>query len=155
MKTIFKSPIGNLLVEESNHSIVRVDLTNLEVTSSEETPLLIKAREELLSYFEKETSFSFSIQPKATPFQLKVYEATRKIPFGKTASYGEIAVMIGNKNASRAVGQALNKNPIMIVIPCHRIIGKNNDLVGFYGGLDLKKRLLDYEKTVLSKDRIF
>ncbi|MBM7453642.1 methylated-DNA-[protein]-cysteine S-methyltransferase [Acholeplasma morum] len=154
MKTIFKSPIGNLLVEESNHSIVRVDLTNLEVTSSEETPLLIKAREELLSYFEKETSFSFSIQPMATPFQLKVYEATRKIPVGKTASYGEIAVMIGNKNASRAVGQALNKNPIMIVIPCHRIIGKNNDLVGFYGGLDLKKRLLDHEKTVLSKDRI-
>lgn len=81
-----------------------------------------------------------------TDFQQKVWNELKKIPYGTTCTYGEIAVRIGNPKASRAVGNACNKNPIPILIPCHRVVGSKGDLVGFASGLDVKKHLLDLEK---------
>ena len=91
--------------------------------------------------------FNLSISPKGTPFQQQVWQELQKIPFGHTASYGEIAARIDNPKASRAVGMANSRNPIPIIIPCHRIIGKDGSLTGFGGGVDLKKRLLELESN--------
>ncbi|MCP4340323.1 MAG: methylated-DNA--[protein]-cysteine S-methyltransferase [Desulfobulbaceae bacterium] len=83
--------------------------------------------------------------PKGTAFQKRVWQELQKIPFGQTTSYGEIAKRIGNSKASRAVGMANGKNPIPIIVPCHRVIGKDGSLTGFGGGLDIKKQLLKLE----------
>lgn len=91
--------------------------------------------------------FCFAVEYDATPFQKDVYAATRKIPYGETRSYGWVAEQIGKPNASRAVGQALNKNPLPLYIPCHRVIGKNHKLVGFGSGLDKKRYLLNLESS--------
>lgn len=83
---------------------------------------------------------------KGTEFQKKVWKQLTYIPYGETRTYKEIAVAIGNPKASRAVGMANNKNPITIVVPCHRVVGSNGKMVGYAGGLDMKKKLLDLEK---------
>ncbi len=115
-------------------------------------PMLEKAAEALFAYENGSPSQNvIEISPDSTPFQLSVYREVSKIPFGETVSYGEIAERIGKKGASRAVGYALNKNPVWIFIPCHRVIGKNKSLTGFAGGIELKKMLLDHEKAYLAK----
>ncbi len=102
---------------------------------------------QLAAYFQgKLTQFSLETAPEGTDFQRRVWQALAKIPYGTTISYGELAGLIGNPNASRAVGMANAKNPIPIVIPCHRVIGKNGKLVGFGGGLDIKEKLLVLEQ---------
>ena len=115
-------------------------------------PMLEKAEKALLAY-ENGRSFEDEIplNPDCTPFQLAVYKEISKIPFGTTASYGEIAERIGKKGSARAVGQALNRNPIWIFIPCHRVIGKNKALTGFAGGLEMKEMLLKHEKSYFAK----
>lgn len=92
--------------------------------------------------------FDLKITPKGTAFQKLVWKELQKIPFGQTASYGEIAKRIGNSKASRAVGMANRKNPIPIIVPCHRVIGKDGSLTGFGGGLDVKRQLLKLESDV-------
>lgn len=105
-----------------------------------------EAVEQLSQYFEgKRTEFNLSISLKGTAFQKQVWQELRNIPYGKTATYGEIAERINNPKACRAVGLANNKNPLPIIVPCHRIIGKDGSLTGFGGGLELKKQLLDLE----------
>ena len=153
MKKIYDSPIGHILIETNENAVTRLELTQLNLSDEIETPIMQTAHQALMAYFRGETYLSFKLEPKTTPFQLKVYEATQNIPIGKTATYSDISAMIGNPKAVRAVGQALNKNPIMIFIPCHRIIGKNGRLVGFNGGVELKQRLLEHEKHV--QDRVF
>jgi len=102
---------------------------------------------QLQDYFSgKRKDFSLQIKPKGTPFQQNVWAALQNIPYGQTASYGDIARNINNPKACRAVGMANKRNPIPIIIPCHRVIGKDGSLTGFGGGLDLKKQLLDLEK---------
>ncbi len=96
----------------------------------------------------KRKQFELMLAPQGTDFQKKVWSALCDVPFGKTASYGHIAAAIGNPNASRAVGLANGQNPIAIVIPCHRIIGKSGRLTGYGGGLDRKQTLLDLESGV-------
>ena len=86
------------------------------------------------------------LAPEGTPFQIAVWSALQEIPYGCTCSYGDIAKKIGNPNAARAVGMANNKNPISIIVPCHRVIGANGTLVGYGGGIDIKKYLLELEK---------
>jgi len=111
-----------------------------------ETKIHSLAIKELNEYFDgKRKVFTVPLLPQGTDFQLKVWDALRKIPYGQTASYKEIAVNIGNTNGQRAVGGANNKNKIPIFIPCHRVIGHNGDLVGFGGGLDVKEKLLQIE----------
>lgn len=115
-----------------------------------ETKLIKDCALQLKEYFEgKRKVFHIPVNPEGTDFQKKVWDALKSIPYGETRSYKEIAEKIGNKNASRAVGGANNKNPIGIIIPCHRVIGANGKLIGYAGGLELKKELLNLEKKFL------
>ncbi|WDV06429.1 methylated-DNA--[protein]-cysteine S-methyltransferase [Lysinibacillus irui] len=105
-------------------------------------------KEQLIAFFNKElTEFDLPIHVKGTPFQLAVWDALKELPYGTTTSYGNIAQRIGNPKAVRAVGSAIGANPILAIIPCHRVIGKNGQLTGFRSGLEMKQFLLDLEKA--------
>jgi methylated-DNA-[protein]-cysteine S-methyltransferase len=107
--------------------------------------------QQLRQYFAgKRQQFELPISPQGTPFQERVWQELRKIPYGETVSYGTIAQRIGKPKACRAVGMANSKNPIPIIIPCHRIIGKDGSLTGFGGGLPVKKQLLELERQSLA-----
>lgn len=113
----------------------------------QETTLIQAVYHQLLEYFRGERkSFDIPIEMEGTPFQKKVWEALLSIPYGETRSYEDIAYQIGSPKACRAVGGANNRNRIMIVVPCHRVIGKNGSLVGYACGIDSKELLLDIEK---------
>lgn len=145
-KIIVSTAFGNVKIEAIDNQISRLDLTNEDPLESN-SPVLIEAGREIRDYFSgKKVDFNLPLNPIGTPFQRSVWQALTKIPYGQTRSYQDIAIAIGNIKAVRAVGGAVNKNPIMIVIPCHRVIGKDGSLVGFYGGLALKQRLLDLER---------
>lgn len=104
---------------------------------------------QLRDYFEgKRKTFDLPLVLKGSPFQVRVWEALQQIPFGETKTYKDIAQMIGNPKAVRAVGGANNKNPISIIVPCHRVIGSSGALVGYGGGLDKKEHLLNHEKNM-------
>ena len=104
-------------------------------------------KEQLRAYFKCELKqFDIPLAPVGTPFQLKVWQALRDIPYGKIESYKNIAEAIGNPKAVRAVGGANGKNPISIIVPCHRVIGSNGSLTGYGGGLKTKKQLIDLER---------
>lgn len=112
------------------------------------TKLMEEASKQLKEYFSGERQvFDLPLCPEGTPFQKKVWEALKTIPYGETRTYQEIAVQIGNPKACRAVGGANNKNPISIIIPCHRVIGAGGSLVGYGGGLSLKEKLLRLENS--------
>jgi methylated-DNA-[protein]-cysteine S-methyltransferase len=107
------------------------------------------AADQLDAYFAgTRTTFTISLAPQGTAFQRRVWAALQEIPYGETESYGQLAERIGSPRAARAVGLANGKNPIGIVIPCHRVVGSNGDLTGYGGGLDRKKVLLDLELAV-------
>lgn len=123
---------------------------DIQFLKEPETELLKKAGDQLTEYFQgKRKVFDLPLKPAGTEFQKKVWSALCTIPYGQTRSYGEIAAQIGSPKACRAVGGANNKNPIMIFIPCHRVIGADGSLVGFGGGLYAKKYMLDLEKGEL------
>ncbi len=118
--------------------------TNIKLVSS---PLIEIAKFEMIEYFEgKRKEFNFPILQNGTPFRMKVWNELRNIPYGETRSYKEIATLIGDEKASRAVGNANNKNTIGVIVPCHRVIGHNKKLVGYAGGLHRKEFLLNLEK---------
>lgn len=115
-----------------------------------ETPLIMETRRQLDEYFSKKRrDFDLPLSLRGTGFQLSVWEALRAIPYGTTCSYLDVAAKIGSPKACRAVGMANNRNPVVIVVPCHRVIGKNKSLTGYGGGLELKKYLLELEKGVV------
>ncbi|AKP46637.1 MULTISPECIES: methylated-DNA--[protein]-cysteine S-methyltransferase [Bacillus] len=149
------SPIGNLTIVSSRERIIGLEFgekaENEEIKKAEKDALLLEARGQLLEYFDgKRKVFQLPIFLKGTEFQLKVWNELLHIPYGETRSYQEIAAAIGNKNAVRAVGQANKANPMPIIIPCHRVIGKNNQLIGYAGKqIDKKAILLELEKTSL------
>lgn len=151
---IYSTQIGNILIEETNESISKIELLKdpiLPHIPLQESSLIKKAYYELKEYFDKtRTSFTFALNPQGTDFQKKVWKQLCKIAYGETISYQEIAIAIGSPNAARAVGLANHHNPILIVIPCHRVIGKNGKLVGYGGGLDIKEKLLNLEKKECS-----
>lgn len=152
MKKIFyyETEIGKIGIVQNNEKITNIytsDKLPSEGIEVIETPLIIEAANQLKDYLSgKRKSFDFPIDPKGTEFQKKVWKELQNTPYGETLSYKDIAERIGNPKASRAIGMANNKNPILIIIPCHRIIGKNGSLVGYAAGLDMKKQLLDMEK---------
>lgn len=112
-----------------------------------ETVLLRKAHRQLQEYFAGlRRIFDLPLAPEGTTFQLAAWQALLTIPYGQTASYKEMAVKVGNPKACRAIGMANNKNPISIIIPCHRVIGTGGKLVGYAGGLDIKQKLLALEQ---------
>lgn len=116
-----------------------------EITEAEHYAM--QAVRELTEYFAgTRTTFDVPLHEEGTPFQKRVWAALRAIPYGETRSYGQIAAQIGNPRGARAVGMANNRNPVMILTPCHRVIGADGSLVGFGGGLPMKKYLLELEK---------
>lgn len=116
------------------------------LTEDNHHPVLVQAERELAEYLEgKREVFSVKFDPTGTAFQSKVWEALEKIPFGETRSYGQIAKEIGNSKAVRAVGAAIGRNPISVMVPCHRVIGASGALTGFAGGLKTKEHLLTLE----------
>lgn len=146
---IYNSQYGEILIEGNGESIIKIQLID-ETTDTNnlyETQLIRLAYNQLMEYFGgKRQDFDFPIDPAGTEFQNRVWNAIVKVPYGQTRSYKDIAEFIENPKAYRAVGLANNKNPIQIVIPCHRIIGSNKKLVGYRGGLEIKEKLLQLEK---------
>ncbi len=153
------SPIGPLLLTSDGSSLTGVYMDGHHGGGSigagwvmdDSTPPLIAARQQLEAYFRGElTEFDLKLEPSGTDFQRRVWRELRAIGYGETLSYGELARRLGDPNASRAVGLANGRNPLSIVVPCHRVIGANGKLVGYGGGLGRKAILLDFEKAVRS-----
>ncbi|MEO5668769.1 MAG: methylated-DNA--[protein]-cysteine S-methyltransferase [Bdellovibrionota bacterium] len=153
-----KTPVGMLKLVAHDKGIVallwekeklgRVKLGELK--NSSKHSVLLEGEKQLKEYFAgKRTRFDLPLDPIGTDFQKKVWKALRKIPFGKTQSYGELAKKIDSPKASRAVGAANGRNPISIIVPCHRVIGMNGTLTGFAGGLNVKATLLNLEGITL------
>ena len=142
----FNSPIGAVCLTEDDGSITRIELIDATDEATAPTPLQREAARQILAFLRGERQqLEFPIRMVGTPFQQRVWHALRQIPYGATRTYGEIAAEIGNPRASRAVGMACNKNPLLLIIPCHRVIGVNGKLIGFAYGTDTKQRLLELE----------
>ena len=148
-KTVIDSPIGKIAVFAENEKLIRLDLKTKERADSAITEkVLSEAEKQLFEYFSgKRKTFELEYEISGTEFQKSVWRELLKIPFGKTKTYGEIAKEIGNPKAGRAVGSACNKNPLPIIVPCHRVIGANGKLTGFACGTEIKEWLLDHEKN--------
>ena len=139
--------ISLYLVATETH-LINIQFTQPQKALLQTTELLSMATIQLDEYFQgKRTTFSLPFKLTGTPFQLAVWKELQNIPYGKTTSYKEIAQKINKPKACRAVGMANNKNPLPIIIPCHRVIGFNGKLIGYAGGLKLKNYLLELEKS--------
>ena len=147
--TTLDSPIGPLLLTSDGTALTRLLIGGDPDPSwsPEPCPVLESAVAQLQEYFAgSRTEFDLPLAPTGTPFQQSVWRALRDIPYAGTESYGQLAARVGNSRASRAVGLANGRNPISIVVPCHRVVGANGSLVGYGGGLDRKRTLLDLER---------
>lgn len=145
---VFDTPLGQMALAEESGALTRLFLPGEGIPRlvSRETPLLSKGRDEILAYLRGERrSFDLPLDPMGTPFQQTVWAELRRIPYGETRSYAQVAAGIGKPKAVRAVGQANHRNPLPIFIPCHRVIGASGKLTGYGGGLDLKEKLLELE----------
>ena len=139
--------ISLYLVATETH-LINIQFTQPQKALLQTTELLSMATIQLDEYFHgKRTTFSLPFKLTGTPFQLAVWKELQNIPYGQTTSYKEIAQKINKPKAYRAVGMANNKNPLPIIIPCHRVIGSNGKLIGYAGGLKLKNYLLELEKS--------
>jgi len=150
--SFFYSPLGRLGIAENGASITNIFLTDKKNPQGHfelgDTPLLQRAVGQLKEYFAgQRKDFDLPLNPAGTPFQQKVWSALSAIPYASTCSYKEVALKIGHPQAFRAVGGANNRNPIMVIIPCHRVIGSNGKLVGYGGGLEVKDWLLQLEQN--------
>ena len=152
MHTTFKSPIGPLTVRAENGTITGVWMEDDDLPEHiDETPPLDEARRQLDAYFAGELrEFDLPLAPAGSEFQLGVWRELAKIPYGETISYGELAARVGDPTKARAVGAANGRNPLPVIVPCHRVIGADGSLTGFGGGLDRKRRLLELERGVLN-----
>lgn len=147
----YETEIGTIGIRENNKYITDIYFSKIDTNDNiEETELIKECFLQLKEYFEgNRKSFDLPIDAKGTEFQKKVWNELLKIPYGETKSYKDIALAIGNEKACRAIGMANNKNPIPIIIPCHRVIGSNGKLVGYSGGINVKEKLLNIEKIDL------
>lgn len=147
----YETKLGKIAIAEEGDRITHLFFDGEKFPEKDhiknETPVLAEAGKQLKEYFAgTRRDFELPLAPAGTPFMQKVWKALQDIPYGETRSYKDIAAAVGNVKACRAVGMANNRNPISIVIPCHRVIGAGGDLVGYGGGLDKKIFLLDLEK---------
>ncbi len=142
---IIKSPVGHLILRASERGLIGVEFTT-EAEKISDNIILIETTKQLREYFALErTTFDLPLELHGSAFQRQVWDALRTIPYGATATYGEIGSKLGNKNYMRAVGGANNKNPISIIIPCHRVVNSSG-LGGYGGGVEKKEWLLAHEK---------
>lgn len=152
---IYKTKVGFLLISADEIGLTKIDFVNdidLHEYSTkyimQETKLIKEAKKQLDQYFNGiRQVFNLPLNLKGTEFQMKVWEILIQIPYGETWTYKKVAEKSKNPKASRAVGMANNKNPLMIIVPCHRVIGSSGKLVGYAAGVDIKKRLLELENT--------
>ena len=141
----YDTELGKVYIAEDCNKIVELNFRGIDAPEKE-TELIKKTYQELLEYFAgKRKTFDIPLKQSGTDFQMRVWNALCQIPYGKTVTYKDIAKKIGNEKASRAVGMANHNNPICIIVPCHRVIGKNGNLTGYAEGLDIKARLLEIE----------
>lgn len=150
MKYVFygQSPVGELTLAQEGGALTHLLFGHVQMDAvQEKTPLLTEAWGQLEEYFAgSRRVFDLPLMPQGTDFQRRVWDALLTIPYGETRSYGEIAALAGSPKAFRAAGMANHNNPISIIIPCHRVIGKNGSLTGYGGGLEAKRFLLELEK---------
>ena len=153
--TYYPSPLGAIEVIASDEGITSVNFAD-QIPSDHSTPSsLTESISQLHEYFTgKRKDFSLPLAPEGTPFQKQVWKELQTIPHGEKRSYLDIALKLGDKNLTRAVGAANGKNPIAIIIPCHRVIGENGKLTGYAGGLWRKEWLLDFESKS-PQERLF
>ncbi|MFG2126275.1 methylated-DNA--[protein]-cysteine S-methyltransferase [Streptomyces sp. NPDC048751] len=152
--TVIDSPYGPLTLVADDGVLCGLYMTEQRHRPTEEsfgvradTALFAETEEQLEAYFAGELKeFTVELRLNGTSFQRGVWDQLRKIPYGETRSYGELAEALGNPKASRAVGLANGRNPVGIIVPCHRVIGASGSLTGYGGGLDRKQRLLDFER---------
>jgi len=153
----YSSPVGELLIESKDEKITIVHfLRDSKKRQISLTPVVAQCIEELDEYFFKERKFfTVELDPAGSDFQRRVWNALIDIPYGKTVSYEAIAIRVGDIKSIRAVGLANGQNPIAIIVPCHRVIGKNGELVGYGGGLENKEWLLQHEGAILKQLSLF
>lgn len=145
---IYNTEIGKIQIVEESGVIIGVNFNTDTNIRKQESKLIRTTYLQIKEYLqEKRKEFDIPIKMYGTEFQKKVWKELQKIPYGETRSYKQIAENIGNSKACRAVGMANHNNPIAIIIPCHRVIGTNDKLVGYAGGIDIKQKLLNLEKN--------
>ena len=147
---VVKSPLGYTQITGDENGIVSISIMNSEEIPTKEIPETLKPCVlQLQEYFEgKRQHFNLTLNPSGTPFQKQVWDELLKIPFGKTISYMNLTKRLGDVKAIRAVANANGKNPLWIVVPCHRVIGSDGSLTGYAGGLHRKKWLLEHESPL-------
>jgi methylated-DNA-[protein]-cysteine S-methyltransferase len=152
-KAIINTPLGLTEIQGDENGISKIYIRNENVKITSKIPSKLKeAVLQLQEYFEgKRTHFTFLLHPSGTEFQKKVWQELLNIPFGKTCSYLELSKKLGDVKAIRAVAAANGKNPLWIVVPCHRVIGSDGSLTGYAGGLWRKKWLLEHENPSVQK----
>ncbi|MFI0895945.1 methylated-DNA--[protein]-cysteine S-methyltransferase [Streptomyces sp. NPDC020983] len=154
--TIIDSPVGPLTLVTRGGGLAGVYMTDQRHLPSQETfgprvavtdrPVLARTAEQLAGYFAGDVrDFDIDLSTSGTPFQQRVWAALRDIPYGETVSYGELAAVLGQPTASRAVGLANGRNPVSIIVPCHRVVGANGSMTGYGGGIERKRWLLSFE----------
>lgn len=150
--TNYNSPFGNIILTANDDGLTALSFSegekalNIDTSYNEKPEYFKEITLQLSQYFtNKRQSFNLTLAPKGTPFQQQVWQALQTIPYGDTENYAWLAKKINNEKAVRAVGSANGKNPIALIIPCHRVIGSNKTLTGYAGGLALKAKLLTHE----------
>lgn len=148
----YETILGSVTFVEEDGALLAITTHRSYEDIEQETALIKEAYRQLSEYLKGERkAFDLPLKPRGTDFQKRVWRALCDIPYGETRSYKQIAEAIGNPKAVRAVGMANNRNPITIIVPCHRVIGANGKLVGYGGGLEMKEFLLRLEKVSISK----
>ncbi len=142
----FTSPLGEMTLYGTEYALTRLSFSKQPLPDTPPFPLLSKGKQHIFEYLNgQRLSLHLPLAPEGTPFQQRVWKALLAIPYGETRSYKDIATIIGNPRAARAVGMANNKNPLPILIPCHRVIGASGKLTGYAGSLQIKHMLLMLE----------
>ena len=145
---LYEMPVGTVVIIADDTAVTGISFGKAPAGAQKaETQVIKKAAAQFGEYFRGERkAFDLPLSPRGTEFQKKVWDALVRIPYGETRTYGQIAAEVGNPKASRAVGLANNRNPLAIIVPCHRVVGANGTLTGYAGGLGNKQLLLDLER---------
>ena len=156
-QTSLKSPLGFLILKSDGQNITEISFSENDIQEQNSCAVLENCELQLVNYFSgRSFGFDLPLSPEGTEFQQKVWTELLKIPYGETITYMELAVRLGDAKCIRAAGTANGKNPIAIIIPCHRVIGAGNKLTGYAGGIWRKKLLLELEmKHSVRKDMLF